>query len=287
MKHISTLIPDIYEMVSQKGGWFSPDLAKEFGGEVATRLVEASDTQGPPKLRLSQMGPRCPCALWHSIHKPEEAEEMHPWVLIKFQYGHILEALVIAMAKAAGHEVTGEQDVVYVNGVAGHRDCIIDGNIVDVKSANSRSFAKFKDGSILQSDSFGYLDQLDGYLVGSNSDPLLRNKDTAFLLAIDKELGHLALVEHRGRPQQILARVDEYKRIVDLPHPPACTCQSVPDGAAGNMRLDMKASYNNFKFSCNPNIRIFLYSTGPRYLTKVVRVPDVPEVTKHGKIIYR
>lgn len=286
MKSIATLIPDIYEMVSQKGGWFSTELAKEFGLEVADRLVEASDTKGPPTLRLSQMGPRCPCALWHSIHKPEEAEPMPPWVLVKFQYGHILEALVIAMAKAAGHEVTGEQDVVYVNGVAGHRDCIIDGNIVDVKSANSRSFAKFKDGTILQSDSFGYLDQLDGYLVGSNSDPLLRNKDTAFLLAIDKELGHLALVEHRGRPTAIINRVDEYKRIVDLPHPPACTCSSVSDGTSGNMKLDMKASYNNFKYACNPKLRTFLYSNGPRYLTKVVRVPDVTEVDRYGKIIY-
>lgn len=287
MKSIETLIPDIYETVSQKGGWFSPDLAKEFSREVANRLVDASNTQGSPKLRLSQMGPRCPCALWHSIHKPEEAEPFPPWVQIKFSYGHILEALVIAMAKAAGHEVTGEQDVVYVNGVAGHRDCIIDGNIVDVKSAASPSFVKFQSGSIAQGDSFGYLDQLDGYLVGSASDELVRNKNSAYLLAIDKQLGHLCLYEHKGRFEHIKNRVEEYKRITDLPHPPACTCQSVPDGSSGNMKLDTTASYNIFKYACKPHLRTFLYSNGPRYLTKVVRVPDVPEVDRYGQYISR
>ena len=287
MKSIHTLIPDIYEMIGKQGQLFSPDIAKEFSAEVTNRLVASSTEERKPSLRLSQMGPRCPRALWYSIHNPEEAEEFPAWAQIKFSYGHILEALVIAMAKEAGHEVTGEQDVVYVNGIAGHRDCVIDGCIVDVKSASSRSFVKFKDGTLAQSDSFGYLDQLDGYLVGSSDDPLVKNKDVAYILAVDKTLGHLALYRHQGRPDHIRTRVDEYKRIVDLPSPPACTCQSVPDGVSGNMKLDVNASYNIFKHVCNPALRTFLYSNGPRYLTKVVRVPDVPEVDRHGKFIYR
>lgn len=196
------------------------------------------------------------------------------------------------MAKAAGHEVTGEQDELDVDGIKGHRDCIIDGCLVDVKSAASPSFLKFKDGSIAQSDSFGYLDQLDGYLVGSAEDPLLRVKDRGYLWAIDKQLGRMCLYEHRLREPSIRARISDYKRIIGLDEAPPCTCGVVPDGESGNLKLDLRASYNNFKHFCFPNLRIFLYSDGPRYLTKVVRRPKrrdgslITEVDKDGRIIY-
>jgi len=42
--------------------------------------------------------------------------------------------------------------------ILGHRDCVIDGCVVDVKSTSSIGFKKFRDGSIKHSDSFGYLD---------------------------------------------------------------------------------------------------------------------------------
>src|SRR5258705_12324610 len=103
------------------------------------------------------MGPRCPKALWHSIHTPEKAEALPPWVLIKFSYGHVIEALAIALAKAAGHTVEGEQGHVEFDGIVGHRDCVIDGCVVDVKSSSSRGFIKFKDNSISHDNPFGYL----------------------------------------------------------------------------------------------------------------------------------
>jgi hypothetical protein len=284
---ISHLIKDIQAQVTKKGDWFSLTLAEQFGREVGLRLHEQfGERKGPPTLRLSQMGPRCPRALWYSIHHPEMAEKMPPWAEVKFAYGHILEALAITLAKAAGHEVTGEQDAVEVDGVVGHRDCVIDGCIVDVKSASSLSFAKFKDGSIRDNDPFGYLDQLDGYLVGSLSDPLVRVKDKAYLLAIDKTLGHMCLYEHKLREEHIRNRIRTYKEIVARKEPPACGCSTVPDGKSGNMRLDTRASYNIFKYCCFPNLRTFLYANGPVYLTKVVRKPDVSEVDKNGNFVY-
>lgn len=241
--------------------------------------------QKAPRLRLSQMGRRCPCALWHSIHTPELSEPLPAWARIKYTYGHILEAYVISLCKAAGHEVTGEQDELTVDGVTGHRDCVIDGCVVDVKSTSTRGFQKFKDGSIRDDDAFGYLDQLDGYLVGSQDDPLVRNKSTGYLLAIDKTLGHICTYEHKLRQSNILDRIRSYKEIVHLGAPPRCTCTSVPDGKSGNLKLDVRASYNQFKFCCNPNLRTFLYSSGPVYLTHVARKPDVPEITRDGKFI--
>jgi hypothetical protein len=292
-KHISTLIRDIQELVQRKDGWFSEDLSTALGSEIATRLsTQLGEKKEKATLRLSQMGPRCPCALWHSIHKPELAEPLPPWAEVKFSFGHIIEALAIALAKAAGHEVVGEQDELVVDGVKGHRDCVIDGCLVDVKSAASPSFEKFKTGSIRENDSFGYLDQLDGYLVGSLQDPLVKVKDRAYLFAIDKQLGHMCLYEHQFRETSILDRIRYSKYIVGLATPPKCECGTVPDGKSGNIKLDTKASYNVYKYCCFPHLRTFLYSDGPRYLTKVVRRPTrqdgtpIPEVDRFGKIIY-
>lgn len=234
------------------------------------------------------MGPKCPRALWYSVVHPELAEPVPPWAVNKFCYGHIIEAWAIALAKAAGHSVEGEGDELIVDGIKGHRDCIIDGCIVDVKSANSRGFVKFKDKTIAQNDSFGYLDQLDGYLVGSAEDDLVTDKEHAYLFAIDKELGHMVLYEHSKREDSIHERIASYKQIVDLAEPPPCRCNADADGKSGNIKLSFPANYNDFKWQCNPQLRCFLYEKGPVYLTKVVREPadHIPEINRHGQIIH-
>lgn len=271
----------------KKDGWFIQDLAKSCGEEIALRLSQSFNPfDRNPTLRLSQMGTRCPCALWHSIHTPELAEPVPPWAEIKFAYGHILEVLAITLAKAAGHLVVGEQDAVYVDGITGHRDCVIDGCVVDVKSCSSRAFDKLKNKTLLQTDSFGYLDQLDGYLVGSADDPLVTCKDTGYILGIDKTLGHMVLYEHRLRETSIRRRIEESKRIVALNQPPTCECGTRAEGKSGNISLDVRASYSAYKFCCFPHLRTFLYSSGPVYLTKVVRRPDVIEIDRLGKIVY-
>lgn len=287
MPSIHTLIPDIQHLITKKDGWFTQEISDALAKEISLRLsAQLGAANRTPTLRLSQMGPKCPCALWHSIHSPHLAESLPPWAEVKFAFGHIIEALTIALAKAAGHEVTGEQDVLSVDGIIGHRDCVIDGCVVDVKSTSSFGFAKFKDGSLAQNDSFGYLDQLDGYLVGSQHDDLVRTKDRGYLLAIDKTLGHMCLYEHKVREAHIKERIKHYKEIVSYNRSPTCQCGTVPDGKSGNLKLDIKASYSSFKHVCFPYLRTFLYSDGPRYLTKVVRIPDVPEVDKHGKPVY-
>lgn len=286
MSHIDTLIPDVQQLLNTNG-WFTDELAKEFSHEVSKRLQEQfTERTQAPTLRLSGMGPRCPCALWHSIYTPDEAEDLPPWARFKYTYGHLIEGLTITLAKASEHTVEGEQGHVSVDGISGHRDCVIDGCIVDVKSTSSRGFQKFKDGSIRLDDSFGYLDQLDGYLVGSLEDPIVTVKDRAYLWAIDKTLGHMCLYEHFIREDSIRNRIKEHKRTVGLPSAPPCECGTVADGKSGNIRLDTKASYNAFKHCCFPHLRTFLYSDGPRYLTKVVRMPDVTEVDRYGKIVY-
>jgi len=232
----------------------------------------------PPSLRLSKMGDMCPRHLWYSIHHPELAEALPAEAIIKFSYGHTIEALAISLAKASGHSVTGEQDELTVDGIKGHRDCVIDGYVVDVKSCSGRMFEKFKTKTIRNDDPFGYLAQLDGYMVGSADDDLVLHKDVAFIWAIDKTLGKMCLYEHHLREMYIRERIARYKKIVALDVPPRCECGSVADGKSGNLKLDAKASYSPFKRQCIPHLRTFLYSTGPVDLVKVVRKPDVPEL---------
>jgi hypothetical protein len=278
-KSIHTLIPDIYELVGGEHG-LTDTLASNMGADIASACQRSLAPQDRRGLRLSGLGPKCPRALWYSIHSPDLAEPLPPYARIKYLYGHIIEHLVLGLAKAAGHEVTGEQDELSVDGIVGHRDCVIDGAVVDVKSTSSRGFQKFKDKTIAEADDFGYLDQMDGYILGSSDDPVVRIKDRGYLLAIDKTLGHMVLYEHHLRKASIEKRIRDYKLIVSADEPPRCECKSVVDGKSGNLRLDTRASYSPWKYVCNPGLRTFLYASGPVYLTKVVRTPDVPELTR-------
>lgn len=239
-------------------------------------------------LRLSKMGAICPRHLWYSVNRPELAEPFTPQTIIKFAYGHTVEALAIALTKAAGHEVTGEQDELTVAGVKGHRDCVIDGHVVDVKSCSSRVFDRIKRKALAFEDDFGYLDQLDGYMVGSSDDDLVRVKDVAFIFAIDKTTGGMCLYEHHLRHDQIMARVANHKAIVAAEVPPPCTCPEVKDGDSGNFKLGPTGSYSQFKWECRPDLRCFLYADGPRYLTRIRRKPQahIIEIDKHGHRVY-
>lgn len=284
---INSLIADIYQLLEKKDGWFTSEISARLSADIAARLsTQLNRPKEPPCLRLSAMGSRCPRALWFSIHNPELAESLPAWATFKYSFGHVIEALAITLARCSGHEVTGEQDVVTVDGIQGHRDCVIDGCIVDVKSASSIGFKKFKEKTLEKDDPFGYLDQLDGYMVGSSNDSLVRIKDRAYLFAIDKQLGHMCLYEHRLREQSIRRRIAEYKEIIGRDSPPLCTCGTVPEGKSGNVRLDTKASYSPFRHACFPKLRTFLYASGPVYLTEVKRKPEVTEIDSKGNIVY-
>ena len=287
---IKTLVDDIYNLVGGEDG-VSNAIASNMGTDIAGAVQRSLGRQERRGIRLSGLGPKCPKALWHSVHTPELAEPLPPYAKIKYAYGHIIEHLIIGLAKAAGHDVTGEQDELTVDGIVGHRDCVIDGAVFDIKSSSSRGFQKFKDKTIAEDDPFGYLDQIDAYVVGSSSDPLVTIKDRGYLLAVDKTLGHLCLYEHIVRPQSVHKRIDECKRIVERPRPPPCGCGTVIDGKSGNIILDVKASYSPYKFCCFPNLRTFLYSSGPVFFTNVGKTPSykgqpLTELDKSGKYVY-
>lgn len=275
MADIATLIGDIEKLF--EGGHDCNEQNVEALGHaiaktVAARLKEAGEER-KFTLRLSQLG-RPDRQLWYDAHHKGEPEPLPPNAKMKFLFGDILEDLLLFLAVEAGHDVQNQQKELVVDGVKGHMDATIDGVPVDTKSASSYSFKKFKEGTLRHQDDFGYMWQIAGYCHAEKAD------EGAFF-AIDKQLGHICLLRI---PKNELAlynvpeRVAEQKAIIALPEPPEHCYEAEPDGKSGNMKLGTSCSYCKHKWYCWGGLQGYVYSNGPRYLTKVEREPDVPRM---------
>lgn len=285
MKHISTLVGDIYNLF-QSEHKFDEKNVQEFTEHLATKLkYRLGERTEKPTLRFSNLGSPCSRKLWYSIRHPELAEQLPSPAKIKFLFGDILESLLLWLAKEAGHTVEGEQDEVKINGIVGHRDAVIDGVVVDTKSASVRSFDKFKEHLDPDDDSFGYITQLGAYLAASVNDPIVRDKDVAAFLVINKEKGDICLDLHPDTGVDYGQRIDEIRAQLLEDLPPERPFTDLKDGESGNRKLRAVCSYCSFKHTCWPGLRTFIYSKGPTYLTRVAREPRVPEVDRKGNRI--
>jgi len=278
MASITTLVKDIYALLESGKAVVNGDT---LGKMISARLSRASE--GGDALRMSTLGERCVRKLWYRQNKPEAKEPIDGATVLKFTYGDILEEEVLSLAEQAGHEVAGRQDEVSLHGVIGHRDAIIDGVMVDVKSANSRGMHKFTYHRLEHDDPFGYLDQLDAYLAGSKADPALKVRGEMAFLAVDKELGklHLDVYQAQNKPwEKIILRLRE---TLGRKEPPPRAYNPQPDGKSGNMKIPMECSYCQYKNECykdsngGKGLRKFIYSNGPRWLTVVMKEPKPDE----------
>lgn len=278
-----TLIKDIYDLLENKK--VSKDvnidfLIHEFGESMKKIMRRQLSDWKPDRrtIRLSNVG-KTPLQLWH-LMKGTESEKMTPSTLLKFMYGHIIEEMLLFLVKASGHKVTDEQKRCEVAGVIGHMDGRIDGTLMDVKSTSSYSFKKFKDGSLVDNDSFGYIDQLKAYAKSEG--------DTKIAwLAMDKQNGHLTWLEydlekteHPKLKEDIEEKIVNLKKVLDSDTAPDLCYASIEDGKSGNQKLSMECSYCQYKKTCWPELRTFLYYNGPKHLVKVMNEPKVPEITR-------
>lgn len=287
MKNINTLVEDIYGLFKE-GVDLNDQLLSEFSSNISnllkTRLSKKEIERKGDTLRMSNFGTNCDRKLWYTVNEPDTAEELSPVTRFKFLYGDLIEELVLFLTKAAGHQVDGQQDEMNLHGVKGHRDAVIDGVLVDVKSANSRGFEKFAKHRVESDDPFGYLHQLGMYLEASKDDPKVLVKGEAAFLAVDKELGKLVVDKYRKPKVNYEQEVKDKRAIIQQPEPPKRHYLAEPDGQSGNYKLNTQCAYCQFKHHCwadsngGQGIRTFIYSTGPRFLVKVARQPDVPEV---------
>jgi|TARA_R110000796_G_scaffold102405_2_gene211436 hypothetical protein len=284
MKAIETLVEDIYELFN-----LTPiDMDVEevdkhidvFGEMLKVHikdfLYEVPQDRG--YLRLSAIG-KPDRKIWYDVNKSLDQDALPPATRIKFLYGYILEELLLLCSTIAGHTVIDQQKEVVLEEVVGHQDAIIDGVLVDCKSASGVGFDKFKYNKLAEDDPFGYVAQLSAYATANDL-------DRAAFLAINKSTGEICLSQlHSMEMINARERIKHLKAVVaDSSIPDKCYAD-IPDGKSGNRKLAIGCVYCDHKRDCwsdangGHGLRAFQYSQGKRYLTQVGKQPDVAEVT--------
>lgn len=284
-KNLSTLVEDIYQTITNitDGNKQVPDeLLEELGSKIASTIKTWSTPQhhNKFKLRMSNIG-RPARQLYYSQQNTKDIRH-EPSTQLKFLYGHIMEDLLIFLVKLSGHQVTDEQKEVTVDKVLGHMDCKIDGEVIDIKTASGFGFKKFKNKTLAEDDPFGYVSQLAGYERAEGT-------ENGGFLAMNKESGELALYqpEDLDKPN-VDSLINGIEKALTGDAPPKKCYNPVAVGSKGNKKLPMGCVYCNHKFICNKDtndgegLRVFKYARGPEYLTTVVSVPKVEEIT-HAK----
>jgi hypothetical protein len=289
MKKLDTLIEDIYGMLD--GLSHGKPLGineKELDVTLANIKQSILEWSNPSErnktftLRMSNIG-RPVRQLWYESRAGEANHVPKASDQIKFLYGHILEEIVLMLARTAGHAVTDQQKDAEVKGITGHMDAKIDGEVVDVKTASRFAFAKFQNGALFNDDPFGYLAQLSAYETSEGT-------SNGGFLVINKESGELCLYRPVDLEKPNVAeKIKDIKKALSVDEPPTRCYNPVADGKSGNMKLPKNCVFCPFKFECHSDandfdgLRVFKYSSGPVYLTDVVNTPRVEEITNEFK----
>lgn len=271
------LIEDIYDVIDREEE-IDPELLDDFASRIQDAVLQWSQPKNQAKgLRMSNIG-RPARQLWYDS-KNDKPFKPNAVTRIKFLYGHLLEEVLLLLVKMAGHPVSDEQKEVEVDGIKGHIDCKIDGEVVDIKTASNFAFKKFSEGTLPNNDTFGYMAQLSGYEAAEGT------SDGGFL-AINKESGELALFRpgpfSKPNPRE---KIKTLKEALELDSPPEKCYTPIPEGKKGNEILPPPCVYCNYKNDCwsdsneGNGLRIFKYSNGLKYFTKVVSEPRVEEIT--------
>lgn len=274
MTTLSSLVEDIYKVVDGQvkiDDSSFDNLARSISQTLKDRLSQSDPVR--KTLGLSSVGKPLR-KLWFEMKSDTELVKPTPDMRLKFLYGDIIEDILLWLAEVSGHTVSDRQREVKYHGIVGHIDSIIDGEVVDVKSASTTSFKKFERGTLPDDDPFGYLSQITAY------DKVVGKGSPGFLV-MDKVTGKLTLY----RPDPIFDMpdvdtiIDNAVAALESNTPPEELCyQPVPDGASGNMKLATGCEYCIFKDKCFPGLRKFKYASGVKYLTKVVKEPRVEEI---------
>jgi len=244
-KTIDTLVADIYNLVNT--GKKKPDQEALFAlgstvMDAVRRQLWMATSDMPGRLRMSNIGKPCSRSLWYDVNGDDKVESLSPETRLKFMIGDIVEALVVYLAKEAGHSVTDQQAEIEMEGIKGHIDCVIDDELVDIKSASSFAMKKFKNGTLPNDDPFGYISQISGY-----GNALGKKRGT--FLAFDKSSGELATYTH-SQLENTEIKIKEVKAAVALPEPPDRCFETVKDRQTSRQKLGVNCSYCSHKHTC-------------------------------------
>jgi len=116
---------------------------------------------------------------------------------------------------------------------------------------------------------------MDRTLSGERSEPCC-------WLHFDKSSGELCLTQFT--PQKTKSEIEDQilylQEVLANDMPPYDLCYPPkPEGKAGNEAIHSLCGMCSHKHTCYPSLRSFQYSNKVVHLCKVVKVPDVPEIT--------
>jgi hypothetical protein len=279
-----TIPEDIYHLLDESTHHVANEDNVQAAGEafkqlLRDRLTKREAKSGEDVLRFSSLG-KPDRQLWYDANDSEGAEKMDGKQYFKFLYGDCIELLMLFLAKEAGHSVEQMQEEVTCDGVPGHIDAVIDGVLVDVKSASPYGYQKFKSGQYVFDDPFGYIPQLAGY---ANA---LNHKRAGWLVAekVSGDISYVELDEAYIQGNAPAGRIAHLRGVIESKEPPERCYEDAPEGKSGNRKLGVGCSYCRHKEKCwadsngGKGLRKFFYSRGPVWLTHVVREPKVEEV---------
>lgn len=281
---LNNVVPDIYKHLEGLSDGTPLPLTEEDIDNTLSGIKEALMSWAAPSernkdftLRMSNIGKPIR-QLWYEKRDPDGRGSVNGPTQIKFLYGHVLEEIVLMLVRMAKYKVTDEQKEVEVDGILGHMDCKIEGEVVDIKSASNFAFKKFEQGRLAQDDPFGYLGQLAGYEAAEGT-------DNGGFLVINKESGELCMhrPEDLDKPN-INTKINNTISALNVDTPPELCYNPIPDGKKGNLKLPKGCSWCKYKFECHKDsnngkgLRVFKYANSLSYLTHVESEPKVEEL---------
>ncbi len=281
---LNNVVPDIYKHLEGLSDGTPLPLTEEDIDNTLSGIKEALMSWAAPSernkdftLRMSNIGKPIR-QLWYEKRDPDGRGSVNGPTQIKFLYGHVLEEIVLMLVRMAKYKVTDEQKEVEVDGILGHMDCKIDGEVVDIKSASNFAFKKFEQGRLAQDDPFGYLGQLAGYEAAEGT-------ENGGFLVINKESGELCMhrPEDLDKPN-INTKINNTISALNVDTPPELCYNPIPDGKKGNLKLPKGCSWCKYKFECHKDsnngkgLRVFKYANSLSYLTHVESEPKVEEL---------
>ena len=288
-KHISTLASDIKKLITDVSNGKPAPITEDNLNKFLDNIKEAILSWNKPtvkekyagKLRMSIIG-KPPRQLWYDKNSPKESSEDNSDVTLKFLYGHIIEHLILYLAELSGHKVEDQQKKVEIDGITGHIDSKIDGEICDVKSASPFSFKKFQSGEIVNDDPFGYHAQLSGY------ETAMGTKQGGFLV-VDKSNGDICFYkpDDMAKPN-VKNLISTLRKTLESDSPPD-KCYEDKVEKNGNQTLATGCQFCIHKWECHSDsnngkgLRVFKYANKNVFLTKIVKLPNVDEITNQYK----
>jgi len=288
-KHISTLATDIKSLIADISNGKPANMTEENLNVFLQNIKEAMLAWNKPynaekyagKLRMSILG-KPSRQLWYDKFSPKDKKEENAGLNLKFLYGHIIEHLVLYLAELAGHKIEDQQMKVEIDGVTGHIDSKIDGEICDVKSASSFSFKKFQTGEIVGDDPFGYHAQLSGYETANGT------KDGGFLV-VDKSTGDICFYKPDDMAKPNVKTLIKNLKTTLVQDTPPEKCYPYKEEKNGNKTLAIGCQFCPHKWECHTDanggkgLRVFRYANKDTILADVIKLPKVDEVTNEYK----